>query len=250
MSNIHSLSDLQHNQTNQPEKRPFPQIPQGSAGANSGSITAVNGYHTNTSLRDILAPNYTPKSFIFIISIIQICLFITELILSRFMKDPISNQFPPSNKAMKFMGAKHLSCIQKGEIFRFFTSSLLHAGFFHILSNLFTQSNIGYTAEKHWGTNKMIFIYFMSSCGATLLSCIGHPDSVSVGASGALLGIIGVYISWMLLNWNNKEIFNNPRRSICNIVVWLLLIFLIGNTSNNIDNYGHLGGWITGIFMG
>ena len=50
---------------------------------------------------------------------------------------------------------------------------------------------------------------------------------MSVGASGALLGIIGAYMAWILLNWNNRDILPQPCPRMCTMITWLFIIFMI-----------------------
>ncbi len=73
---------------------------------------------------------------------------------------------------------------------------------------------------------------------------------MSVGASGALLGIIGAYMAWILLNWNNREILPQPCPRMCTMITWLFIIFMIGISMTGIDNLAHLGGWLSGIMLG
>ena len=87
--------------------------------------------------------------------------------------------------------------------------------------------------------------------GATLLSCIGSPCTVSVGASGALLGIIGAHMSWLLCNWENRDKIRQPCQRMCTMIWWLFIIFMIGLglTGEGIDNWAHFGGWISGMLV-
>ena len=73
---------------------------------------------------------------------------------------------------------------------------------------------------------------------------------MSVGASGALLGIIGAYMAWIMLNWNNRDILPQPCPRMCTMITWLFIIFMIGISMTGIDNYAHLGGWLSGIILG
>jgi len=132
----------------------------------------------------------------------------------------------------------------------FITPCVLHAGILHIFTNLVSQTMIGYTCESTWGLWWTMFFYFGTTIGASLLSCVGSPCSVSVGASGALLGIIGAYMAWIILNWNNRELLPQPLPRMCTMIWWLIIIFIIGLSVTGIDNYAHLGGWLSGLLLG
>jgi len=205
-------------------------------------------------INKVLAPNFTPKSFIFVITMVQIVVFIGELVVGQIWfcgAFCVGNDMAgPSSTLLKWMGGKYLPCIQNGEVWRFFTPALLHAGILHIFTNLVSQTMIGYTCELHWGMWRMASFYFATAFGATLLSCVGSPGSISVGASGALLGIIGAYMAWILLNWNNRDILPQPCPRMCTMITWLFIIFMIGISMTGIDNLAHLGGWLSGIMLG
>jgi membrane associated rhomboid family serine protease len=109
---------------------------------------------------------------------------------------------------------------------------------------------IGYNCEAHWGFWRMMWFYFSTAFGASLLSCVGSPCTVSVGASGALMGIIGAYMAWLLLNWNNTAVLQAPCQRMCNMIWWLFIIFMIGLSAKGIDNLAHVGGCISGLMIG
>ena len=81
------------------------------------------------------------------------------------------------------------------------------------------------------------------------MSCVGSTCSISVGASGALLGVIGCYMSWILLNWNNKSLLPQPCQRMCSMIWWLIIIAMIGASATGIDNFAHGGGFISGFLV-
>ena len=114
-------------------------------------------------INKVLAPNYTAKSFIFVISIIQVIAFSMELLVGTSVEDgafvPGNDMAGPSSATLKLMGGKYLPCIQDGEIYRFLTPALLHSGILHLFTNMVSQTMIGYTCELHWGTKRMMMFY-------------------------------------------------------------------------------------------
>jgi membrane associated rhomboid family serine protease len=56
----------------------------------------------------------------------------------------------------------------------------------------------GYTFELRWTVQRLIIVYAMTGIGATMWSCVLSPESVSVGASGALFGLLGADISYLV----------------------------------------------------
>jgi len=185
---------------------------------------------------------------------IQIGVFIIELIVGQVEEDgafvSTNEMAGPSAATLELMRGKYLPCIQNGQIDRFIMPAFLHSGILHIFTNLVSQTMIGYTCEFHWGFWRMFGYYFGTTFGASLLSCVGSPCSVSVGASGALLGIIGAHMAWILLNWNNRAVLRNPSQRLCSMIWWLFIIFMIGISVTGIDNWAHFGGWLSGMMLG
>ena len=87
-----------------------------------------------------------------------------------------------------------------------------------------SHTMVGHTCEQRWGFKIMVAYYAGTAIGATLLSSVGDPSGVSVGASGALLGIIGANVAWLLVDWHNPD-------NMCHMLVWLFIIFLFGISS-------------------
>jgi len=201
----------------------------------------------------VLAPNFNFRSFIWYISLVQMIMFMLELILGAAMFDGafvINNTMAgPSGMTMRFLGAKFLPDIRAGQVWRFWTPALLHGGILHIFMNGIFQFMLCFTYEQRWGTKRITFLYFFSTLGATLLSCAAAPNTVSVGASGALFGMLGANISYICMNWND---ILRPASQLCQACCIIVINIVIGMGWNagNIDNFAHLGGLITGLLMG
>ena len=128
----------------------------------------------------------------------------------------------------------------------------LHANFMHILLNSFSTFIIGSSLEKNLGAMKIASIYFLSGFGGILFSCVFNPTSNSVGASTAIFGMIGYYVAFLFVNWTKLGAEDPMRRMSLAIFTALILLFnfQMGITNPTVDNMGHLGGLITGIFVG
>eukprot|EP00808_Paulinella_micropora_P010652 g33998.t1 len=192
------------------------------------------------------------KSATAIISIFEAIMFIVTLIVGAakfggaFVKG--NAMLGPSTQTLLFMGAKYVPYILDGQVYRLVTPIWLHAGIIHLLSNLFFQCRFGFALETRWTTPMFCLVYLVTGIGGTLLSCVLSPESVSVGASGALFGILGADISYLAYNWEN--IPQNTREAFwLGIIILLNMIFGFGGDSG-VDNWAHLGGLITGILFG
>lgn len=80
-------------------------------------------------------------------------------------------------------------------VWQLVTYMFLHAGFFHILFNLFALWMFGVELERTWGTRRFLWFYFLTGIGAGLTVVLVHPSSpvATLGASGAIYGILLAY---------------------------------------------------------
>ncbi len=80
-------------------------------------------------------------------------------------------------------------------IWQLVTYMFLHAGFFHILFNMFALWMFGCELERTWGTRRFLQYYFLTGIGAGLTVILASPSSLvaTLGASGAIYGILLAY---------------------------------------------------------
>ncbi|MEG1003383.1 rhomboid family intramembrane serine protease [Clostridium sp.] len=141
-------------------------------------------------------------------------------------------------------GAKVNYLINEGEIWRLVTCSFLHGGLMHIVFNMYSLFVVGSVVEKIFGVKKYLSIYFVSAITSSALSYFLAPDTISVGASGAIFGVLGAFLLFAL-----KEKEHLQKGVIGNVVAVIALNLYIGITSSNIDNLGHIGGFVGGFLL-
>jgi membrane associated rhomboid family serine protease len=128
--------------------------------------------------------------------------------------------------------------IADGEYYRLITAGFLHAGLFHLLTNMLSLWILGTMIEPAIGRWRFGLIYFVSllcgSFGALLLS----PDELTVGASGAIFGLLAAAA---VVAWNRG--FNLMESG---LGLWIGLNLLITFTVPNISVGGHVGGLVGG----
>ena len=78
----------------------------------------------------------------------------------------------------------------QGEGWRLLTGTFLHGNFQHLLGNMMGLYAVGLACERIFGVWRMLGIYFFSACCGSILSSLLNPN-FSVGASGAIFGVIG-----------------------------------------------------------
>eukprot|EP00842_Homolaphlyctis_polyrhiza_P006158 jgi/Hompol1/6543/HPOL_005018-RA len=131
--------------------------------------------------------------------------------------------------------------------FRFIIPIWLHGGIVHIVFNLSFQINAGFQLEKDMGWWRMAIIYLGSGIGGFIFGAsLSDVRVPSVGASGALYGMVACLLLDLIQNWSLiKQPWIELAKMIGNIVFSLLL-----GTLPYIDNLAHVGGFASGICLG
>ena len=123
------------------------------------------------------------------------------------------------------------------EYYRMITAAFLHGSVLHLAFNMFALYSIGSQLEAALGSARFLPLYALSALGGSALShWIGKPYTFSVGASGAVFGILGAYY----VVARNRGL---DTRQIGGLIV---INLLLGAVVPNIDNAGHVGGLLTG----
>ncbi len=133
--------------------------------------------------------------------------------------------------------------VLKGEYWRLITAAFLHGNLIHLLVNMYSLNIIGTQIENFLGRFKFLIIYFGSTFTASLMSAL-ITRGLSVGASGAIFGLLG---SLLYFGWHYRLYFGTALRS--QIIPVIMLNLLIGFSMSNIDNAAHIGGLIGGVFI-
>lgn len=167
---------------------------------------------------------------------VNILMFLITAVLSK-------NIFYSNKDVLIELGAKYNELISKGEYYRFITSMFLHGGLLHLALNMYSLYSVGPLVERIYGKIKYLSIYFISGITASIFSYI-FSDSVSIGASGAIFGLLGTTLIFAIKMRNNLG--SNFLKNVASVIV---INLFIGFSLPNIDNYAHLGGLIGGIIM-
>lgn len=137
----------------------------------------------------------------------------------------------------------------RGEYGRIIYSMFLHAGIDHLFNNMVILFFLGAMIEKVTGHIQFLLIYLLSGIGANICSLLYKvmtmDSMVSVGASGAIFGLDGVLLAWILLDRQAMPDVT-PRR----VLLMIVLSLYSGFTAHNIDNAAHVGGLLTGFAAG
>ena len=131
-----------------------------------------------------------------------------------------------------------------GEYWRLLSSIFLHGGILHLACNMYSLYVIGPQVESFYGKFKYLFIYLFSGITGSILSlAFSSSNVVSVGASGAIFGLLGAILYF---GYHYRVYLGNVLKS--QIVPIIILNLGIGFMISGIDNFAHIGGLIGGIF--
>jgi membrane associated rhomboid family serine protease len=189
-------------------------------------------------------------SFIFWISIIDLIYFIVEVSMGGFISPSINPALGPGSDTLYKLGAKNAYAIKVYyHIHRLFVPIIMHAGFLHLFMNLYVQIMMGLGYERNWQIYRVVPIYLISGVAGNLFSCcILSQNDISVGASGAIMGLIGAKVSNVICRWNKIP----PQHRIIQVisVLFTIMIIMLWSFSKYIDWASHLGGLLVGFFLG
>lgn len=125
----------------------------------------------------------------------------------------------------------------------------LHAGIEHLFNNMVILFFLGAMIEKVTGHISFLMLYFLSGIGGNLCSLLAKllqmDYSASVGASGAIFGLDGVLLAWILLDRRSM-----PDVTLKRVILMIVLSLYSGFSAQNIDNAAHVGGLVTGFLTG
>ncbi len=136
-----------------------------------------------------------------------------------------------------------------GQWWRLFTCMFVHFGFFHIALNMWCLRNLAIALEPMMGRPAFSITYLFSGLAASAVSTGWNPWRASAGASGAIFGIAGAFVSYLVLK--KAEIpASLVRQNLRSLAVFILLNLSIGAASGHIDNSAHIGGLVAGLIIG
>ena len=128
-----------------------------------------------------------------------------------------------------------------GEVWRLVTAGFLHAGLLHLLFNMYALYILGSMLEPSLGRLRFGLIYFVSLLTGSFGALLLQPRGFTVGASGAIFGLMGAAVVIM----RNRGI--NPMES--GLGLWIGLNLLITFTIPGISIGGHIGGLVGGALV-
>lgn len=133
--------------------------------------------------------------------------------------------------------------IRSGELYRLLTGTFIHVDLIHILCNGYALFMIGSMVEGYYGKKKFAIIYLVSALTGSLLS-IAMSSGFSIGASGAIFGLLG---SLLYFGYHYRVYFGSVILG--RIIPIVIINLAIGFMISGIDNFAHIGGLIGGFLI-
>jgi len=128
------------------------------------------------------------------------------------------------------------------EVWRLFTSMFLHGDVMHLFSNMIALLLFGTYVELNFSKFEFLLIYFLSGLIGSLFSLFLLPfDVISLGASGAIFGLIGATLSLVIVERDTPLIM---------LGLFYVFYFLVSSFSPGINYFAHIFGLLGGFLMG
>ncbi|HEX4544920.1 MAG TPA: rhomboid family intramembrane serine protease [Candidatus Acidoferrum sp.] len=153
--------------------------------------------------------------------------------------------FGMSSDASYRLGASHpYGIFHRHQWWRLVTAMFLHGGLIHIGFNMMSLLQLGPALEELYGSSRYLFLYVVTGAFGFLVSAL--TLHFSLGASGALLGLVGAMLA-VTTKRGGAFIRDLQSRLITSVVI----LFAIGFWGGlGIDNYAHMGGFAAGFLFG
>jgi membrane associated rhomboid family serine protease len=157
--------------------------------------------------------------------------------------------FSPTTDQLIRWGADYGPLTQSGQWWRLFTAAFIHIGAFHLAMNMLVLWTGGPLIERLFGQVSFVALYVVSALGGSLTSLALHPMTTSAGASGAIFGIYGGLIAYLIVC--RASLPPGIRSTMIQSAVTFVAYNLIyGLALPHVDVAAHLGGLLSGFISG
>ena len=141
--------------------------------------------------------------------------------------------------------------VRRGQYYKLFSAMFLHADPQHLLNNMLMLALAGAIVENYTGHWFFIFLYLMSGLAGNMIS-MAHEIRyslvwASVGASGAIMGLVGFIVAWIITNRKN---FVKNRNVLIRLVLLGLFVLQACFFQPGANTAAHLGGFLAGFVLG
>ncbi len=185
----------------------------------------------------------TPKAYVTpVLVVVNVLVFLGMIALG-------AGFLLPKAEVLVLYGSNFGPLTTHGQWWRLFTSMFLHGGVIHLALNMWALYETGRLVERLYGNLHFLVLYLLAGLAGSLASLLWNPTVNSVGASGAILGVFGAMLAFMMKKGNHVPfgVIKKQRNSTLGFIANTLAY---GFTHAGIDNAAHLGGLAAGFLLG
>jgi rhomboid protease GluP len=155
----------------------------------------------------------------------------------------------PTSESLLRWGADFGPYVTSGQLWRLLTNTFIHVGLVHLVMNMIGLWQIGLLVERLLGNAGYLVMYLLAGLAGSLMSMAVHPFTVSAGASGAIFGIYGALIAFLLRHRGSV-----PRQALSALrttaIAFIGFNLFYGLRVKGIDMAAHSGGFLGGALVG
>ena len=204
--------------------------------------------HSLTSFSGSEAPvtpaAYAPKKPI----ITSVLMGLNILVFLAMLLSGLSPTNPTAEQVLHW-GANFGPLTESGQWWRLLTACFLHFGIIHIGFNMYVLYQVGFFTERLFGGVRYLALYLIAGVGGNLVGLFLHPYVVAAGASGAIFGVYGGLLAYLLRYRGvvNRQAAKAVSRS---VFIFLGYNLFFGLADRHTDLTAHIGGLVTGFMVG
>ena len=212
-------------------------------GESTGPIRARGSSSTPGRIMGVIPIPTTASSVIIVanLALYVICWYMTQNTEAAQLYGAPSMGGIDGNVLMR-LGAK-APHILAGQWWRLVTAMFLHLGLFHIGMNMWCLVDLGPEVESLFSTTKFTVLYLVTGVAGFLLSLWWRPMGTSAGASGAIMGLIGILIG---ASFHHGHLGKEYRSQLWRWVIYIAVFGILFP----VDNAAHFGGLASGLLLG
>lgn len=157
--------------------------------------------------------------------------------------------FAPDGAQVVHWGSDFGPLTMGGQWWRLFTSLFVHFGILHLALNMFVLLSSGIVIERLFGSVRFLLLYLCAGLAGSMASLLWNPVVNSAGASGAIFGIFGGLLAFVVNPRNDvpATVMSEQRNR---VLFFALYNLAFGSAHGGIDNAAHVGGLIGGFLIG
>ena len=193
-------------------------------------------------------PAHTPR-VVYALLAVNVLMYAVTLVFTALRDGTVIPPFDdPFSTVLYQLGAKYGPAIDAGQYWRFLTPIMLHGGLLHLGFNSYALYALGPETERIYGSGRFFAIYVLAGLAGSIASYVRSP-SLSIGASGAIFGLIGALAAFF---YSARSLIGAEasRQQVQQLIAMAAINIVLGFAVEAIDNAAHIGGLVAGGLAG